>query len=210
MWYVCELGCFCVQQFLDFSFSWESITSDKHFYYYCHYDCYCRSCAPCHWFMKYHDVRVLPHHPSDHHRNLYLQHPQWQNILHHKRTKTLAHWHQNQPRILWFPAGNRNSRFFPNLFNGFDFLHFHPEGSISFWKKTPGELPTFGSPTSKIAGQESLVRVYNRLANRQEENMLLPFEHWIQVARITTQMPPSMGEVPKNGGQKCQVVVILN
>lgn len=202
MWYVCELGCFCVQQFLDFSFSWESITSDKHFYYYCHYDCYCRSCAPCHWFMKYHDVRVLPHHPSDHHRNLYLQHPQWQNILHHKRTKT-------NRESFDFLLETETHVFFQTFSMGLIFS-ISTEGSISFWKKTPGELPTFGSPTSKIAGQESLVRVYNRLANRQEENMLLPFEHWIQVARITTQMPPSMGEVPKNGGQKCQVVVILN
>lgn len=193
MWYVCELGCFCVQQFLDFSFSWESTTSDKHFYYYCHYDCYCRSCAPCHWFMKYHDVRVLPHHPSDHHRNLYLQHPQWQNILHHKRTKTLAHWHQNQPRILWFPAGNRNSRFFPNLFNGFDFLHFHRR-QHKFLKENTGGASyiwisniknrrsrVFGpslQPISEQAGRKHVASFWALNPGGPDHNTNAPFHGW--------------------------------
>lgn len=157
---MCELGCFCVQQFLDFS--WESITSDK--CYYCHYDCCCRSCAPCHWFMKYHDVGVLPHHPSDHHRNLYfaaswvVEHPASQK---NKNISTLT------PEPTENPYWKQKLTFFPKPFQWVWFCcHFHRRQRKCL-KKNTGELPTFGSPTSKIAGQESLVRVYNRLANRQ-------------------------------------------
>ena len=98
-------------------FSWELIIYFGTIYYY-HY---CRSSAPCHWFIMYHDVGVLPHHPSDHRKIAWDWDPYEASLAAFscgrrscitKITKTLIHWHQNQQRILRFQTGYQKLKFF--------------------------------------------------------------------------------------------------
>lgn len=100
---------------------------------------------------------------------------------------------KNQPRILWFPAGNRNSRFFPNLFNGFDFLHFHRR-QHKFLKENTGGASyiwisniknrrsrVFGpslQPISEQAGRKHVASFWALNPGGPDHNTNAPFHGW--------------------------------